>query len=260
MSDSSSSSSSSPSQGGESDSLLTILNTLSFPLKFMFLSSTFLPGTLLTSPLSDLYPLSRLKSAWFSRFWSHVGPLVRESASPSVIPLLSGRIRQGRLLLADTSADHHHNHHPPISGLTLELGPGSGQWLPLLSSFPSITRIYGVEPNVGIHPLLRSQIARCNLEDKYTIVPVGIESLASSGKVQRGSLDSIMTVLCLCSIPDPERNIKELYTYLKPGGRWYVYEHVKTFPDAPRWLRWYQCKLITLPPPPPFFFKNKREY
>ena len=263
----SSSSSSPPPLGGESDPLLTKLTTLAFPFKFMFISLTFLPRTLLTSPPSDLYPFSKLKSTWFSHFWSHVGPLVRESASPSVIPLLSGRIRQGRLLPSDTySSDRQHrqhHHHTPISGVTLEIGPGSGQWLPLLSSFPSITKIYGVEPNVGIHPLLRAQVAKYNLEDKYTIVPVGIESLASSGKVQRESLDSIMTVLCLCSIPDPEKNIKELYTYLKPGGKWYVYEHVKTFPDAPTWLKWYQCKfLITLPnlPPPLFFslfFKNK---
>jgi hypothetical protein len=35
-------------------------------------------------------------------------------------------------------------------------------------------------------------------------------------------------VQCLCSIPTPEKIIKELYPLLKPGGKWLVYEHVKT--------------------------------
>ncbi|KAK4224735.1 S-adenosyl-L-methionine-dependent methyltransferase [Podospora fimiseda] len=216
-----------------SDSPLTILNTLIFPLKFIFLSLTYLPrALLLTFPSS----LSTLQSAWFSLFWSHVGPLVRESASPSVIPLLSGLITRGSLKPTPV--------HPAISGTVLELGPGSGQWTSTLSRFSSnITKILGVEPNTGIHPLLRSQIKKNNLEDKYTIVPCGVEDLASSGKVEKESVDSIMTVLCLCSIPEPQKNIKELYTYLKPGGRWYVYEHVKQGPEAPRWLAIYQSVL-----------------
>jgi SAM-dependent methyltransferase len=46
--------------------------------------------------------------------------------------------------------------------------------------------------------------------------------------VQRGSVDTIVTVQCLCSIPGPERVIRDLYPLLKPGGRWIVYEHVRT--------------------------------
>ncbi|KAK3996682.1 S-adenosyl-L-methionine-dependent methyltransferase [Cladorrhinum sp. PSN332] len=244
-----SSSSSSPPPPPSEDSLLTKLTTLTFPFKFMFLSLTFLPRVLLTSPYSDLYPISTLKSTWFSAFWTHVGPLVRESASPSVIPLLSGMITRGAMTFppssksaSSSSSSSSQTPHPPISGTVLELGPGSGQWLPTLSLFPSITKILGVEPNAGIHPLLSAQIARHNLQDKYSIVPCGVEDLATSG-VEKESVDSIMTVLCLCSIPEPQKNIKELYTYLKPGGRWYVYEHVKVHPDAPGWLAVYQSLL-----------------
>ncbi|KAK4162663.1 S-adenosyl-L-methionine-dependent methyltransferase [Cladorrhinum sp. PSN259] len=237
----SSSSPPSPPPPPQSDSLLAMLTTLTFPLKFMFISLTFLPRVLLTSPYSSLYPFSTLKSTWFSAFWSYVGPLVRDSASAQVIPLLSGLTTRGAIT-APPSSKKSQTPHPPISGTVLELGPGSGQWLPTLALFPSITKVLGVEPNTGIHPLLRAQIAKHNLHDRYTIVPCGVEDLATSG-VEKESVDSIMTVLCLCSIPEPEKNIKELYTYLKPGGRWYVYEHVKVFPDAPRWLAIYQSVL-----------------
>ncbi|KAB5554397.1 hypothetical protein GE09DRAFT_1120795 [Coniochaeta sp. 2T2.1] len=82
-----------------------------------------------------------------------------------------------------------------------------------------------------MHPQLQESIAKAGLEGTYEIVPVGIESLASSGRVEKESVDSIVTLLCLCSIPDPEYNIKELYSYLKPGGRWYVFEHVRCLPQ-----------------------------
>ena len=46
--------------------------------------------------------------------------------------------------------------------------------------------------------------------------------------MQKESIDTIITVQCLCSIPTPELIIKDLFPLLKPGGQWLVYEHVKT--------------------------------
>lgn len=78
----------------------------------------------------------------------------------------------------------------------------------------------------------------------YEIVPVGIESIADpskwDGKIEDGSVDCIVSVLCLCGIPEPEKNIKALYKSLKKGGRWYVYEHVKLKNNV--WLGLYQRK------------------
>ncbi|KAI0472760.1 S-adenosyl-L-methionine-dependent methyltransferase [Xylariaceae sp. FL0804] len=94
-----------------------------------------------------------------------------------------------------------------------------------------VERVYGVEPNAEHHPMLRQRIKAAGLEDRYTIVPVGIEDLDQPGGwdgcVTKGSVDCIMSVLCLCSIPDPERNVRALYGLLRPGGRWYVHEHVR---------------------------------
>ncbi|EOO01898.1 putative -alpha-glucan branching enzyme protein [Phaeoacremonium minimum UCRPA7] len=87
------------------------------------------------------------------------------------------------------------------------------------SSRRRVTRVYGVEPNTDIHGELRQRVRDAGLEGVYEVVPVGIEDLERSGKVQKGSVDCIVTVLCLCTIPDPKYNIRELYDYLKPGGR-----------------------------------------
>jgi SAM-dependent methyltransferase len=164
-----------------------------------------------------------------------------------VFPLLQGRVKEGVILQQAPNAS------AGVSGTVLEIGPGSGQWVSIFSDrylsststssttavdsgandqgihprHRRVTHVYGVEPNVGVHPLLRAKIAQAGLEDVYEIVPCGIEALWQSGAVQRESVDCIVGVLCLCSIPDPERNIRELYGYLKPGGRWFVYEHVR---------------------------------
>ncbi|KAI0390426.1 S-adenosyl-L-methionine-dependent methyltransferase [Xylariaceae sp. FL0594] len=101
-----------------------------------------------------------------------------------------------------------------------------------------ITHVYGVEPNPAHHAALWRSVEAAGLQDIYEIVPVGIEDLSSSsssssdnkkweGNIEPNSVDCIVSVLCLCSIPEPERHTRELYKLLRPGGRWYVYEHVK---------------------------------
>jgi SAM-dependent methyltransferase len=141
-----------------------------------------------------------------------------------------------------------------------------------------ITRVYGVEPNASHHAALRRSVEAAGLQDVYEIVPVGIEDLSSpsggkrkgkwEGSIEPGSVDCIVSVLCLCSIPDPERHIRELYELLRPGGRWYVFEHVRC--EYSWYMRLYQSKSFTLLPPelrpilpyidPRFFFplRNSR--
>lgn len=244
--------------------------SLLHPWQFMFISLSFLPATLRAEPWSTiLFHPSRLRAAWFGRFWAFVAPNVRTHAEPHVVPLLQGRVTAGVVPHGDGNGDDQQDriYHPPVSGTVIEVGPGSGMWVSLFTPrflnpnttttttddtpAPAITKIYGIEPNVGVHPLLRAQITAAGLDtpnannngSTYEIVPVGIESLASSGRVAPESVDCIVTVLCLCSIPQPRENIAQLYGYLKPGGRWYVYEHVKCFRDQGWGMRAYQGEL-----------------
>ncbi|KAK3325795.1 S-adenosyl-L-methionine-dependent methyltransferase [Apodospora peruviana] len=225
-------------------SISEIVLALLFPWKFMSISLSYLPGTIISAlragQFRTLLSWPRLQAAWFSRFWSWAGPQVRTGAEQIVRPLLEGRVSRGAIVPPTSSPSV--GAHLGVAGTVLEIGPGSGMWVSIFSdryqqsktSTPDtkgvrgkVTRVYGVEPNEGVHHLLREQIAAADLQDVYEVVPVGIEDLASSGHVAPESVDCIVSVLCLCSIPEPERNIAMLYGYLKPGGRWYVYEHVK---------------------------------
>ena len=182
------------------------------PLLLLSYSAYYLIPTtihlLLSLQLTTFLSPSSFKSAWFARFWTFFGPKSREVAAPHVMPLLANAAQ----------------------GVCLDIGPGSGEWLYLFgkANNPRITKIYGIEPNPGMHAALRENAAKAGLGDVYEVIGCGAEELQTKGGLQRESIDTIVTVQCLCSIPTPEVIIKELFPLLKPGGKWLVYEHVKT--------------------------------
>ncbi|KAI3535900.1 hypothetical protein CABS03_07248 [Colletotrichum abscissum] len=213
-----------------------MLAKIVLPWFFMTISLIYLWLTIfklaITGDVKTLSNWSALKEAWFGEFWKFMGPKAKASAEDKVLPLLEGRIRDGRVSERGTSK--------PIEGVVLEIGAGSGMWTESLAtvvrsakaeSRAAPTKIYGVEPNPVSAASLKRRIEEVGLKGTYQVVPVGIEDLqnesAWGGRIEPGSVDCIMTVQCLCSIPEPEKNIQLLYNYLKKGGRWYVFEHVK---------------------------------
>ncbi|KAK1993629.1 methyltransferase domain-containing protein [Colletotrichum falcatum] len=209
------------------------------PWTFMSYSFYYLPPTILglirSGDFATLLSPSRLQDVWFSAFWAWWGPRIRAGNSDRMVALLEGRVTGGSAVEDPV--------HPPVGGVVLEIGPGSGLWGGVRRRVAEgVSKVYGVEPNADVHPALRKRVQEAGLEGRYEIVPTGIESLSDpsawGGKIEKGSVDCIVSILCLCSIPAPEKNIPELYSYLKKGGRWYLYEHVKATHSWP--IRLYQ--------------------
>lgn len=240
------------------ETIQDVLMHLIDPWLFMALSASHIPMT-----ISSLFAARQwyllftpwgFKEALFGNFWATVGPQIRENAGPNrVVPLLEGKVRDG--VVTDKVVA------TPISGRVIEVGAGTGMWADVFSEIggggaavaaakdenksltkrgekgskpgPSqLTKVYGVEPNPQSAEALRERVKEVGLGDIYEVIPVGIESLSdpeawSGTTIEPGSIDCIVSILCLCSIPDQAKNIQELYRLLKPGGRWYVYEHVK---------------------------------
>lgn len=152
---------------------------------------------------------------------------------------------------------------------TRSLAPSTGAQRRTDTARTPITKVYGIEPNAAHHAALHRAVEAAGLLGIYEIVPVGIEDLSSTsvndnsnnnkkkweGNIPPESVDCIVSVLCLCSIPDPKRHIRELYELLRPGGRWYIYEHVRA--EYSWYMQLYQRKsspfipLLNTHPTPP---------
>ena len=198
--------------------------TLWEPWYMMYLTLTLLPSTVRDiihhGETNKLLDWSAFKNAWFAAVWAIFGPMFAEGGSSVVGPLMA-----------------------KAKGVVLDIGPGAGDWVHLFKAEKEgktgITKIYGVEPNTALHARLREKVKVAGLEDVYEIVAIGAQDLGTSGlSIERESIDTVVTVQSICSVPRPKVLVKELYGYLKPGGTWIMWEHVRTHETG--WIRWYQ--------------------
>lgn len=72
-------------------------------------------------------------------------------------------------------------------------------------------------------------------------MPYGIEQLPAlmANGLAPASVDCVVSILTLCSVPDPTTSIPDfLKTFMKPGGSLVFFEHVSSdLADARRWQR-----------------------
>ncbi|PKS07703.1 hypothetical protein jhhlp_006311 [Lomentospora prolificans] len=224
-------------------SLSDVLASHIGPWLFLLLSVRHLPATIVqqvrAGSVSTLFSWAALRDAWFFNFWTTVSPEIRKSGDELVTALLQGKVRAG--VITDRAE------HPPMGGTVLEIGSGTGLWAELLArDSPGVDRVFGVEPNPASLKVLRRRVREAGIGDRYVVVPVGVEDVAygewEGHRVEKGSVDCVVTVLCMCSVPRPEEIAREVYGYLRDGGRWYVFEHVRA-DGCGWWIRFYQAVL-----------------
>ena len=115
---------------------------------------------------------------------------------------------------------------PQCSGVVLELGPGLGNQLCHFDK-SKVTRIIGVECNPHFAPDCQQQIKERGLQNIYELILSGVQDsdVLQKHGIVAGSLDTVLSIQVLCSVPDPEAMAKKLYRLLKPGGKLIFWEH-----------------------------------
>src|ERR1700730_2587099 len=105
-----------------------------------------------------------------------------------------------------------------LHGTVLELGPGGGV---KLSYYPKNIRWIGIEPNPYNHPNIRKAAERSGINH------IEFRSL-DGNKVEANdsSIDSVVSTLVLCTVPDQEATLDEILRVLESGGRFAFIEHV----------------------------------
>lgn len=108
-----------------------------------------------------------------------------------------------------------------------------------------VTTYVALEPNTLMHVELR-QIAATNgfSEEAANLVVLSCgaedtETIASA--VGRESVDAIVSILTICTIPRPRESLQRLFReILRPGGVFVFYEHVLSpRPDVAWWQRFW---------------------
>jgi SAM-dependent methyltransferase len=105
-----------------------------------------------------------------------------------------------------------------LSGSVLELGAGNGLNFP---HYPAaVSEVIAVEPEPTMRAAAEQAAARAS-------VPVRVVAgIADRVPAADGSVDAAVASLVLCSVPDQEIALRELWRVLRPGGELRFYEHV----------------------------------
>ncbi len=115
-------------------------------------------------------------------------------------------------------------------GVVLEVGIGSGANLPFYTA--SVEKLVGIDPSPE---LLRFAGPRAKE------APVPLELLcgfAEALPLENASVDTVVTTLTLCTIPDTRTALAEILRVLKPGGELLFVEHGRApDPGVARWQK-----------------------
>lgn len=133
------------------------------------------------------------------------------------------------LSLSDPNiAKHRRDILAGVTGEVLEIGFGTGLNLPYYPEH--IHKIATVDPNSGVHAIAQKRIAAS---------PVAIDHHILSGEnlpMADHTFDSVVSTFTLCSIPNLEQALAEIYRVLKPGGQFFFVEHgLSSEPDVQMW-------------------------
>ncbi|MEH2450021.1 class I SAM-dependent methyltransferase [Nostoc sp.] len=104
-----------------------------------------------------------------------------------------------------------------LQGKVLEIGPITGTNLPY---YPKDIQWIGIEPNPHMHSYLQKQAQKLNLNIDLRM------GNAEWLDAEDNSIDSVVSTLALCSVPNIDYTLQAILRVLKPGGRFLFIEDV----------------------------------
>ncbi|KAG7095063.1 hypothetical protein E1B28_005853 [Marasmius oreades] len=141
---------------------------------------------------------------------------------------------------------------PHATGIVLDLGAGHGHTVDFLDR-QQVTTYIALEPNGDMHTLLRQRAAAAGyLESDGSLIVLScsaenIQMILE--RIGRGThpVDTIVSVLTMCTIPSPQRTMRRLVRdVLKSGGEFLYYEHVLSPRSDVAWWQKFWAPLWSL--------------
>jgi ubiquinone/menaquinone biosynthesis C-methylase UbiE len=140
-----------------------------------------------------------------SRMWLRIFALVYD---PFLwLGEIMGLRRRRRALLGDAR------------GRVVEIGAGTGLNAALYPD--GITELILTEPDAAMRNKLERRLERDGRDARIVDAPAECLPLADA------SVDTVVSTLVLCTVPDPEQTLNEIARVLGPGGQLLFIEHVR---------------------------------
>ena len=123
-------------------------------------------------------------------------------------------------VLCNTKPNHYQRQKivPLATGDVVEIGVGPGLNLQYYNT-TNVNKVIGIDPSDELNKIAKKNANKVNLDIEFNL------SSAESIDLPTSSVDSVVCTFSLCSIPDPEKALKEIYRILKPGGKYFFCEH-----------------------------------
>jgi ubiquinone/menaquinone biosynthesis C-methylase UbiE len=106
-----------------------------------------------------------------------------------------------------------------VTGRVLDIGFGTGLSLP---HYPPSLEVIGIDASLGMLRFGRSEAAKVGRP--VQLVEMDAQRLGFPDR----SFDSVAFNLCLCTIADPERAVREALRVVRPGAPMVFLEHVRS--------------------------------
>ena len=123
-------------------------------------------------------------------------------------------------VLCNTKPNHYQRKKvvPLAIGDVVEIGVGPGLNLQYYN-LDTVNKVIGIDPSDELNKIAKKNANKVNLNIEFNL------SSAESIDLPTSSVDSVVCTFSLCSIPNPQKALKEIYRILKPGGKYYFCEH-----------------------------------
>lgn len=113
---------------------------------------------------------------------------------------------------------------PRCHGTVLEVGAGSGINFAMYDAM-KVEKIVALEPSEGMRRKAQKNLARTKVPVEWLDLPGEKIPLADN------SVDTVLLTYTLCTIPDYQSALQQMFRVLKPGGQLFFCEHGRA-PDA----------------------------
>ncbi len=116
-----------------------------------------------------------------------------------------------------------------LRGRVLELGIGTGRNVPFYPD--GVTHLAGVDPDEAMLDRARERARQAPFS--VDLVPASAEELP----FEDASFDAALATLAFCTIPDPQKALREARRVLKEGAEFRLLEHVRMEREPVAWVQ-----------------------